>query len=210
MTAAIAVSLAVGASHQAAPRAADLFDDIHRRGAPLEARLQSVSATFTETTTSTLLARPLVTRGRVIARRPSDVLLTYDAPDVRVVRIVDGRLTVDWPARDLHDSKDVRSGLQRATRLFIGKSPDDLRKHFAITAVVDPERAGTWRVTFVPKRRQLREGLDRLHLWIDQQSLLLQALEMALPGGDTKRMEFSDVVVNPALESGAFTPASRR
>lgn len=201
--------VAAGGPH-ASPRAADLFDEIHRKGAPLEAQLQSVSATFTETTTSTLLARPLVTRGRVIAARPSNVLLTYDAPDARVVRIVDGQLTVDWPSRQLRESKDVRSGLQRATRLFIGKSPDDLRKHFDITAVVDPERAGTWRVTFVPKRRQLREGLDRLHLWIDQQSLLLQALEMALPGGDTKRMEFSDVVVNPALGSGAFAPASRR
>ena len=57
-----------------------------------------------ETTTSTLLARPLVTRGRVIAQRPSDVLLTYDAPDARVVRIVDGQLTLAG-ARDLRQQR---------------------------------------------------------------------------------------------------------
>jgi outer membrane lipoprotein-sorting protein len=62
----------------------------------------------------------------------------------------------------------------------------------------------------VPKRRQLREGLERLHLWIGQESLLLQALEMVLPGGDTKRMEFSDVVVNPAIDPGTFAPVARR
>jgi outer membrane lipoprotein-sorting protein len=206
----LAAVLAVAAGHVPAPRASDLFDEIHRRGAPLEARLQSVTASFTETTSSTLLAKPIVTRGRVIAQRPANVLLMYDAPDARVVRIVDGQLTIDWPARAMHESKDVRTGLQRATRLFIGKSPDDLRKHFDITASVDTQRAGTWRVTFVPKRRQLREGLDRLHLWIDQQSLLLQALEMEIPGGDIKRMEFTDVVINPALGPDTFGAAPRR
>lgn len=191
-----------------APRAADLFDEIYQRGAPMDARLQSLSARFVETTTSTLLTRPVVASGRVIARRPTDVLLTYDAPDPRTVRIVGGQMEVIWPARSLDETRDVRSSLQRAQRLFIGKSPDELRKLFEITAVVAADRPDTWKITFVPKRRQLREGLDRLHLWIDQSSLLLHALEMELPGGDRRRMEFSDVVVNPALGPDAFT--SRR
>lgn len=176
----------------------------------MEARLQAVSASFVETTSSTLLAKPLVLRGRVVAQRPSNVVLTYDAPDARVVRIVDGRLTVDWPARDLHETKDVRSSLQRATRTIIGKTPDELRKLFDITAIDAPDRAGTWQVTFVPKRRQLREGVERLHLWIGQQSLLLETLEMELPGGDRRRMDFSNVVVNPSIDASVFEPANRR
>jgi len=192
-----------------APRAADLFDEIYRRGAPMEAKLQRVSARFVETTTSTLLARPVVARGRVVARRPSDVLLTYEAPDARVVRIVEGRMTVQWPSRGMDETRDVRSRLQRAERLFVGKSPDELRKLFEITAIVAPDRPSAWRVTFVPKRRQLREGLERLDLWIDQSSLLLHALEMTLPGGDRRHMAFTDIEVNPPLAPDVFT-ASRR
>lgn len=176
----------------------------------MEAKLQAISASFVETTSSTLLAKPLVLRGRVVAQRPSNVVLTYDAPDARVVRIVDGRLTVNWPGRGLNETKDVRSSLQRATRTILGKSPDELRKLFDITAVDAPDTAGTWKVTFVPKRRQLREGVERLHLWIGQQSLLLEALEMELPGGDTRRMDFSDVIVNPPIVASVFDPALRR
>ena len=176
----------------------------------MEARLQAVSASFVETTSSTLLAKPIVLRGRVVAQRPSNVVLTYDAPDARVVRIVDGHLTVNWPARALNETKDVRSSLQRATRTIIGKSPDELRKLFDITAIDAPDRAGTWQVTFVPKRRQLREGVERLHLWIGQQSLLLESLEMELPGGDTRRMDFSNVVVNPVIDTTVFEPYLRR
>ncbi len=176
----------------------------------MEAKLRALSASFVETTSSTLLTTPIVLRGRVVAQRPSNIVLTYDAPDARVVRIIDGHLTVNWPARGLDETRDVRSTLQRAERTIIGKSPDELRKLFDITAVDAHDGAGTWKVTFVPRRRQLREGVERLHLWIGQQSLLLESLEMELPGGDTRRMDFSDVVVNPAIDASVFQPAIRR
>lgn len=203
----VALALPGVAEH---PGATDLFDEIYRRGAPMEARLQTLSASFVETTSSTLLTRPLVLRGRVIARRPSDVVLTYEAPDARVVRLVGGQMTVDWPARELNETKDVRSALQRASRTIIGKSPDELRKLFDITAIEATDRPGTWKVTFVPKRRQLREGVERVHLWIGQTSLLLESLEMELPGGDRRRMDFSDVTINPTLDAALFTPAAVR
>lgn len=205
LSTALAICLAALAP-QPTPRAADLFDEIYRRGAPLEARLTSISASFVETTTSTLLTEPVVARGHVVARRPADVLLTYEAPDRRVVRIVDGRMTVLWPARQLDETRDVRGSLRRAERMFIGKSPDELRKLFDITAA--EHDATTWKVTFVPRRRQLREGVERLHLWIDRQSLLLEALEMELAGGDRRRMEFSDVVVNPEIGPDTFSAAA--
>jgi outer membrane lipoprotein-sorting protein len=210
VTATLALLVTVVPGGTERPHAADLFDEIYRRGAPMEAKLQAISASFVETTSSTLLAKPLVLRGRVVAQRPSNVVLTYDAPDARVVRIIDGQLRVNWPARGLDETKDVRSTLRRAERTIIGKSPDELRKLFDITAIDAPDRAGTWKVTFVPRRRQMREGVELLHLWIGQQSLLLESLEMELPGGDTRRMDFSDVVVNPELDATVFEPVIRR
>src|SRR5690606_9674335 len=70
LSTALAICLAALAP-QPTPRAADLFDEIYRRGAPLEARLTSISASFVETTTSTLLTEPVVARGHVVARRPA-------------------------------------------------------------------------------------------------------------------------------------------
>ena len=59
------------------------------------------------------------------------------------------------------------------------------------------------------------EGLSRLELWLDQTSLLLAAMRMTFPNGDTKLMVLEDVVANAPLDPGVFTivpppvPASR-
>jgi hypothetical protein len=56
----------------------------------------------------------------------------------------------------------------------------------------------------VPKRKQIREGLTRLELWLDQSSLLLSAMRMTFPNGDTKLMVLTDVVANAPVDPGVF------
>lgn len=188
----------------------DLFDEIYRRAAPLEKTLSTVSASFVETTTSTLLKSPLVARGTLVGRRPRQVRLAYSGSDARTV-IVDGdSLTLEWPGRHLVETRDVGGMMRRADRFFLVSSPAELRKHFDIAAAAAPDRPGSWRVTFTPKRKQMREGVSRVVLWIDQGSLVLHALKMEYPGGDTRLMEFSDVRLNPPVAADAFATAARR
>ena len=65
-------------------------------------------------------------------------------------------------------------------------------------------------MTFTPKRRQMQEGVSRVDLWIDKTSLLLHALKMEYPGGDSRLMEFSDVRINPPVAADAFALPVRR
>ena len=188
----------------------DLFDEIYRRAAPVEKTLTTVSASFVETTTSTLLKTPLVARGTLVGRRPRQVRLVYSGADARTV-IVDGAtLALDWPARNIRETRDVGGMMKRAERFFLVSTPAELRKQFDIAAAVAPDRPGSWRVTFTPKRKQMREGVSRVDLWIDQSSLVLHALKMEYPGGDTRLMEFSDVRINPPVAADAFATAARR
>jgi outer membrane lipoprotein-sorting protein len=110
----------------------------------------------------------------------------------------------------MRGSRDIGGAMRRAGRFFDKGSPTELRKHFDIAAVVSPDRKGTWQVTFTPKRAQMREGVSRVHLWIEQSSLMLQAMKMEYPGGDTRLMEFADVRVNPTVEADAFEPPATR
>jgi outer membrane lipoprotein-sorting protein len=188
----------------------DLFDEIYRRGAPVEKTLKTVSASFVETNTSTLLKAPQVARGTLVGRRPSQVRLAYAGADARTV-IVDGnRLALDWPSRNIKETRDITGTMRRAERFFLMSTPVELRKHFDIVAVEAADRAGAWRVTFTPKRKQMREGVSRVHLWIDKGSLVLHALQMEYPGGDTRLMEFSDVRINPPVAADAFATATQR
>jgi outer membrane lipoprotein-sorting protein len=189
----------------AAPPARDLFDEIYARGRGVESSLKTVTARFTETTTSALLSRPLVAKGTLAVERPSRIVLRYADPEVRTVLIDRNRLTLDWPSRSVHQQSDIASAQQRIEKYFLDKSPDELRKNFSITAVEADDRAGTWRITMVPARKQIQQGLTRLELWIDRTSMLLSAMRMTFPNADTKLMVFENVVVNGPIDPKAFS-----
>src|SRR5688572_29959913 len=57
----------------AAGQAPDLFDELYARGQKQNGNLRTFTAAFTETTSSSLLTRPLVASGTVAAERPGRV-----------------------------------------------------------------------------------------------------------------------------------------
>jgi hypothetical protein len=56
-----------------------------------------------------------------------------------------------------------------------------------------------------PTRSQIKQGLTELHLWIDRSSMLLTAMRMDFPNGDTKLMAFEDVKVNVPVDPAIFS-----
>jgi len=196
--------------HAAAPGSRDLFDEIYERGRGIESSLKTVTASFTETTTSSLLSRPLVARGTLAVERPSKIVLRYFDPEPRTVLIDQNRLTLVWPSHAVHQETDIASAQQRIEKYFLDKSPDELRRNFTITATEAADRAGTWRVTMVPSRKQIQQGLTRLDLWIDRSSMLLAAMKMTFPNEDTKLMVFENVVVNGPVDQKMFSVGDAR
>jgi outer membrane lipoprotein-sorting protein len=185
--------------------APDLFDEIYARGRGIESSLKTVTARFTETTMSSLLSRPLVAQGTLAVERPSKIVLRYSDPEPRTVLIDRNTLTLAWPSRAIRQQTDIGAAQRRIEKYFLDKSPDELRRNFSVTAVEADDRGGTWRVTMVPKRKQIQQGLTRLELWIDRTSTLLAAMRMTFPNADTKLMVFENVVVNGPIDPKVFS-----
>lgn len=181
------------------------FDAIYRRGSQLNAGMKTLSARFTETTQSSLLTRPLVTSGTVAVERPSRVVLHYQQPDVRDVLIDGDRLVIVWPGRNLRDVTNIAGANRRIQKYFVDSSPAELRSNFDITSDIPTDRPQTYHLSMLPKRKQIREGLTRLELWLDRTTLLLSAMRMTFPNGDTKLMELDGVVMNGALDPSVFS-----
>jgi len=188
-----------------ATRARDLFDELHARGQKQNAGLKTLTASFVETSTSSLLTTPLVARGTVIVERPARVALRYTDPDARVVLIDGDRMTMSWPSAGLRSVKDIAASQRRIRSYFVESSPDELRSHFQISVGDADDRPGTYLMTMVPRRKQILEGMTRLELWLDRTSLLLAAMRMTFPGGDTKVMTFTDVKPNATIDPAWFT-----
>jgi outer membrane lipoprotein-sorting protein len=161
------LSVAALGAQKAAPAKGDLFDEIYQRSVPQTNTLKTIRAKFTETTTSTLLSTPLVAEGTLVAVRPSDLLITYTKPDRKILRMDAKKLLFVWPDRHVRQESDIEQAQKRVQHYFVDKSPDDLRKHFTIHASEDAQKPGTYLVDLVPTRKQIKEGVARIELWLD-------------------------------------------
>lgn len=177
----------------------DLFDEIYARGKPIESGLRTLTARFTETSSSELLTTPLVASGTLTVVRPTTVLLNYTAPEPRTVSIEGDVMRVVWPSRSIDRTTGIGPAQRRIQQYFVDKSPAQLRRHFDISARQAADRPANWLVTMQPTRKQILAGLGKLELWIDQKTVVLAAMQLTFPNGDTKLMEFFDVAINPVI-----------
>ena len=182
------------------------FDELYRRGQDANARIKTITARFTETTTNALLVeqRPIVERGRLYVERPSRVALHYSEPGVRITLIDGAWLTTVLPSRNVNRRIDISAAQRQVQQYFVQGDAGELRRVFDIELHDTSVRAGTHEVVMLPKRKQIKEGLSRLDLWVREGSGLLQAMKMTFPNGETKLMEFEDVVTNAPVDSGVF------
>jgi hypothetical protein len=59
---------------------ADLFDELFKQGQAKNGAMKTLTASFVETTSSTLLTKPLVSSGTLAVVRPSRIVLRYTQP----------------------------------------------------------------------------------------------------------------------------------
>ncbi len=187
------------------PAQTDPVADLFARGRQLQASMRSVRASFVDTTVSSLVVDPIVGRGTVIAAvNPLRVVMHYSAPVARTVWLDDQTLVVARPDRPGVEELRIADVQRRVQKYFTDASLDQLRSSFDLTMAAEPGPPARTRLDMVPRRRQIKDGLQRLQLWLDPAALLLTSMRMEFPGGDRHTFVFSDVVVNPALPPDAF------
>jgi outer membrane lipoprotein-sorting protein len=193
-----------------APQPADPLDALFVRGKAMQATLHSISASFTETTVSSLLRDPLVARGTVVAAVPLRMLMTYTTPEVRYVLMDQTRIVTVVPSRRERDELNIADMQRRIQRYFVEASPKELRQSFDISLAPDPALPGADLMDMRPRRKQIKEGLARLRLWIDRTSLVMSKLRMDYADGDSRTIELSDIKINPPVDDRTFAIPSGR
>jgi outer membrane lipoprotein-sorting protein len=190
---------------QASPQASkDLFTQIYQGAVAKRQSIHSIRARFTEITVSNLLEQPLVAHGTVIAAPPGRVLMTYTDPERRTLAL-DGRsLVIVWPDRHERETIDISQMQKRIDRYFTQANPEQLRSMFDIRAEPDAAMAGADLIDMRPKRKQIKQGLERLALWIDRERSLLVQMQMTFPGGDKKTIALDNIALNVPIGDDTF------
>ena len=182
----------------------DLFTQIFNRTLIKQRSMQSVRARFTETTTSSLLSKPLVAHGIVIGASPARVLMTYTDPGVKSIVIDSKTLTIVWPGRNEREKIDITETQKRIDQNFRNAKLEDLRAMFTITAEPDAGIRNADRIEMTPLKKPMKAGLARLDLWIDRTTDLLVQMRLTFPGGDQKTIALEDIVINVPVTDEMF------
>jgi len=125
---------------------------------------------------SSLLEKPLAAHGTVIAAPPGRVLMTYTDPERRVLAL-DGRsLVIVWPDRHEREAIDISQIQKRIDRYFTQANPEQLRSLFEVRAEPDAAMRGADLIDMRPKRKQIKEGLEKLILWIDRERMGIEGV----------------------------------
>lgn len=173
----------------------DPIDDLFTKGRAVQASVQQFTAKFTETTVSTLLRDPVIATGTVMATKPMQAVLTYDAPQAKTVTIDATKMVVTWPGTSRREETNIAEAQRRVQKYFVDVTPKQLRESFDMSLTADRARDADL-LAMLPKRKQIREGLDKLQLWIDHRRLLLVRMQMDFAGGDRTTFDFHDIVTS--------------
>ena len=188
----------------------DPLDDLFARGRAMQATLHSVSASFTETTVSSLLRDPLVARGTVIAAMPLRMLMTYSSPEVRYILFDQTRIVTVVPSRHEREELNIADMQKRIQKYFVDASPKELRQSFDIALTADPSNPKADLMDMKPRRKQIQEGLSRLRLSIDRSSLVMLKMRIDYADGDSRTLELTDVKLNVPVDERTFVIPSGR
>lgn len=187
----------------------DTIDDLFARGRAAQASVKTLSASFTETTVSTLLREPIVASGTLVAAMPVRVVMQYTSPVVKTVALDATRLVVVWPSRAEREEINIAETQRRVQKYFVDASLKELRESFTLTLQSDPARPDTHRLDMVPRRKQIAEGLDRLRIWVDRTRLVMVRMTLEYPGGESKTLELADIRTNVPIDERAFAILAR-
>jgi len=169
------------------------FAQIHRRCRALVESLKSFRANFTETTTSSLLVQPIVARGTMVGSKPIRLLLNYESPEKKTVLFDGNRFHMVWPDRGEEEELNITKPKKAIEKYITSASEEDLRGHFDIDVLVDPDFPHTYLIDMRPRSKLFKGGLARFQLWLERETLFMARVHIVFSSGDTKLIELDGV-----------------
>ncbi|HEX4935795.1 MAG TPA: outer membrane lipoprotein carrier protein LolA [Gemmatimonadaceae bacterium] len=199
-------ALGIGAAAAAAAQQPTALESVLSKFDGVQGRLVTLSAEFTETTTSPLLKQPLVSRGRVFLTKPDSVRWEYSAPEPMQFVIARDEYVGVFPERKKAERRDVKRWSEQLFRYFgLGQGSGELGKIYEIRlGDPGPSMKGTVQLVLSPKKRRMRRSVDEVLLWVDQEKMLPVRLDYHGKDGNLRSIVFRNAQLNPQLSASLY------
>lgn len=165
------------------------------------AKVQALTARFHEEKKLALMRRPLIAEGHVYFTRPGWIARWTDTPEVSVVLLKDGMLSVRDPGGkrelDVTSNPVLRAFVEGFVHVLSGNKAlleRDYALHFSTQADTQ-----TWELKLSPRSEALRRMVSELSF--SGRGASVQQMRLLEASGDQTQMDFSDVQLHPAFDA---------
>ena len=198
-----AVALLVAGAACCAVSAGPL-EDVLSRFDRVQETIHTLSAEFTETTTSDLLLDPITARGRFYLTKPDALRWEYSSPEEMRFVIAEDEYTGYFPERKRAERRSVQRWSEQIFRFFgVGQGSDELAKFYDIT-LAPTQSSGSHLLLLEPAKRRVRKRIPEVKFWLDAETYLPTRIEYRSKNGNTRTIEFHEITLNPDLAASLY------
>lgn len=160
----------------------------------------SICGNITETRTSSLMAKPLVLRGRFCASGTTRFALDYFEPSSVRIRFDENYVNVTTGGKT--EVREIGKSVRRAQSYFgRDNSLGNLRKNFVVTAQEDSH---DYQMKLVPQSDRFRGTLNYLVVKLDKEDFLPRSLEVDGKSGVNSVFAIDVSSLNPKIPPDMF------
>jgi len=164
--------------------------------------VNAISADFVQEKHLPILAKPLVSNGRFVYRRPDSLRWEYFSPVKSILLMIDGK------ARRFVQSEqglveDVGARMQ-AMRFVMPEIGGWLSGRFEDNPMFDARLEENGRIVLIPKDEGMARFIQRIELHLSERPGVIQQVLIFEGEKAYTRMQFTDIQVNPVIEDRLF------
>ena len=174
-----------------------------------QAKIQTWSADFTQTRTLKSLTQPLIGHGRVWFAAPDDFRWELGQPPQTIAVRHDDEMYVIYPhlkRAELYPmGANAPAQLRAAMSLLQAGFPRGREEFDSEYSVVSlSETNGVYDLTLQPKSSAAQQMMSQLEIGLAADNFELKSTELTFADGSTLRNDFTNLVLNPALNKTMF------
>jgi hypothetical protein len=178
----------------------DLLNRIWEGVQQAQKKYTSSCGAVTETRTSSLMAKPMVLRGKFCAEGTARFALEYFEPASVRIRYNENTLNVTTGGKT--EVMEVGSDVRRAQSYFSRESSiGNLKKNFTITV---QENIGDFEMKMFPRTDNFRRRVNYLVVKLDKRNFLLRSLEVDGKSGVNSVFVIDVNSLNPKIPAETF------
>jgi len=162
--------------------------------------IQRISASFKEVKHIALLKAPVVQSGRFFHTKPDKFLWEYTAPESKKLLLNGKSIVAYYPEEKRAEEIKTRFTKRIIEYLGLGSALSDLDDEYEFSFGAGNEFEGTDMLILTPRKSRIAKRLAEIRIWLDHDLSHPRQIEYVEVDGDSSKITFSDIAINPDIE----------